>query len=68
MSPETYARVDQVRRQEMLAAAARAHRVAGLPRAVPPAVTAPRAANRVRSVLRHAVAAFVSAGIGLVTR
>ena len=68
MSPETYARLDHLRRQDMLAAAARAHRVAGIPRTAPATLTAPRPAGRTRSILRHAVAALSAAGLGLVTR
>ncbi len=67
MSPETYARVDQVHRQDMLAAAARAHQVARVRRAAPVPSTAPRPAGRARSTLRHAVAALAAA-VGLVTR
>ena len=67
MSPATYARVDQVRRQEALAEADRARSATAAARlaSAPPN---PERAARVRSVLRDVAAAVAGVGIGLVMR
>ena len=62
MSPATYARVDQLHRQDLLAHAARASALGEAKGAVPEPI---RPAARARSVLRHAAAAVAAVGVAL---
>ena len=67
MSPATYARLDQLHRQDLLAGAARARRVAKAAQAEP-AAPKPWPPARARFVLRRAAAAVAAVGIGLASR